>query len=113
MELLFQLVLPLFGQVGRAEDCEALCVTAVEQLPCDQCGLNRLSDPDVVSDEQPYRVELQGHQQWDELVWTWFDRDAAEGAERTCGRADAKPQRVAQQARAPGIAGIGRVRRRE
>ena len=105
VELRPQLVLPLLGEVRRAEHGEALSVAAVEQLASDQRGLDGLADPDVVGDQQPHGLELERHQQRHELVGPRVDGDATERAERSGRGADAEPQRVAEQARAARVAG--------
>ena len=113
VELRPQLVLPLLGEVRRAEHGEPLRVAAVQQLASDQCGLDGLADADVVGDQQPDGIELERHQQRHELVGARLDRDATERPEGTGGGADAEPQRIAQQARAARVARRRGVRWRE
>ena len=97
VELLGQFALPLLGQVRRAEDGEPLDFAAIEQFAGDEHRLDRFADANVVGDEQPDRVELQGHHQRDELVGAGLDGDAGEAAERAGGGAGGQAGRFAQQ----------------
>ena len=81
-ELLREFLLPLLAQVGRAYDCEPLDLSAIEEFPGDQPGLDGLADADIVGDEQPHRVELQRHEQRHELIGARFDIEVAEAPER-------------------------------
>ena len=109
MELLAQLLLPLLGQVRRAEDHEPVGLAAVQQLAGDEAGLDGLADADVVGDQQAHRVQLEGHQQRDELVGARLDGDAAEGAEGAGAAAEAQADGLAQQAGAAEVTRLGRV----
>ena len=78
VELVAQLGLPLLGEVRRAEHGQASRLAAVEQLAGDQAGFDGLADADVVGDQEPNRVELQRHQQRDELVGAGLDGELGE-----------------------------------
>ena len=60
-------------------------------------ALDRLADADVVGDQEPDRVELQGHQERHELVGAGLDRDLAERAERAGTGAKSQANRVPEQ----------------
>jgi hypothetical protein len=104
MELRPQLELPLLGEVRRAEHGKALSVAAVQHLSGDQRSLDRLADADIVGDQQPHGLELECHQQRNELIRTGVYGDATERAERPRRGADTESQRITQQARAAGVA---------
>jgi hypothetical protein len=55
--------------VGWAEHAEPPDDAAVEKLAGDHAGLDGLAHTHVVGDQQPHRVEAQGHDQRHELVW--------------------------------------------
>ena len=98
VELLRQLLLPLLGQVRRAQHGQAADLAAVEQLPGDGAGLDGLADADVVGDQQAHRVQLEGHHQRHELVGARLDGDAPEAAEGPRGGAGGQAGGVAQAA---------------
>ena len=97
VELVRQLPLPLFRQMGRAQYREAPNLAAVEQFAGDEAGLDRLADAHVVRDEHAHRVEPERHHQRHELIGPGLDGDAAEAAERTGGGAGRQARRIAQQ----------------
>ena len=113
VELLPQLLLPLLGEGGRAEDGEPVGLAAGEELGGDEARLDRLPDADVVGDEEPDGVELEGHQERDELVGARLDGDGAEGAERPGARPEPEADGVAQEAAGAEVAEARRVGRRE
>ena len=81
----------------RAEDGGALDVAAVEQLAGDEQGLDGLPDPDVVGDEEAYRIELQRHEQRYELVGARLDRYLSDAPEGSGAAAEREQQRIAEQ----------------
>lgn len=109
VELLRQLGLPLLGQVRRAEDSQPAHLAPVEQFPRHQRRLDGLADAHIVGDQQADRVELERHQQRHKLVGPRLDRNAAEGAERSCTGAESQAHRIAQQPARAVIAGSGRI----
>ncbi len=78
MELVLALGLPLLGQVRRAENREPADLAPVKQFPGHEQALDRLADADVVGNQQPDRVHLQGHQERHELIGAWLHGDLAE-----------------------------------
>ena len=97
VEANLQLGDPLVHEMRRAEDGGALDVAAVEQLAGDEQGLDGLPDPDVVGDEEAYRVELQRHEQRHELVGARLDRDVSDAPEGSGAAAQREQQRIAEQ----------------
>jgi len=93
----------------RAEDGQPLAFAAVDQLTGDEEGLHRLSDPDVVGDEEAHRVQLEPHEQGNELIRPGIYRDAAEGAERAGAGTETEPQRVAEQAAGAVVADLSGI----
>ena len=97
-----------------ADEGVALVASAAgDQLGGDEAGLDRLPDADVVGDEEPHRVELERHEERDELVGARLDGDGAEGAERPGAGAEAEADRVAQEAARAEVAEARRVGQRE
>ena len=113
VKLVLELGLPLLGEVGRAEDREAPDLAAVQQLAGDEQALDCLADADVVGNEQPDRVQLQGHQERHKLVGPWLDGDLAEGTERAGTGPEAQTDRVAEQPAGLVVAQVSRVGRGE
>jgi hypothetical protein len=97
VEARLELAHPLLHEVRRAQHGERLDVAAVEQLAGDERGLDGLADADVVGDEQAHGIELERHQQRDELVGAGLDGDLPEAAERARRRAGATGAGVAQE----------------
>ena len=62
VKLLSHFFLPLFSQMRRAMNSHPLHFGTIEQFPSDQESFDRLPDTDVVGDQKPNRIELQGHQ---------------------------------------------------
>jgi hypothetical protein len=89
--------------VGRAEHAGPADDATVEQLARDHAGLDGLADAHVVGDQQPHRLEAQGHDQRYELVRPGSDRDVPKGAERRRARAQAQSCGIEQKARCCGI----------
>ena len=88
---------PLVHEMRRTEDDGAIDVAAVEQLACDEQGLDRLADPDVVGDEQAHGVELERHEQRHELVGSRLDRDLSEAPKGSRSPPQREQQRIAKQ----------------
>ena len=109
----FQLGCPLVHEMGRAEDDGAFDVPAVDQLAGEEQGFDRLSDSDVVRDEEAHRVELERHEQRHELVRAGFDRDPANAPERAGAPPQREQQRVAKQQRRVVPAELVRARQGE
>ena len=78
MEFLEEFVLPLFRQVGWAEDRETLDFLAVQQFFDNHQGFDGFADTNVVSNEQSDWILTQGHEQWDKLIGSGLDSDVAE-----------------------------------
>ena len=51
-ELLVHLVLPLHGKAGRADDDDGACAVTEQEFLDDHACLDRLSESDVVGEEQ-------------------------------------------------------------
>ena len=107
VELGPQFVLPLFRQVRRAEDRQFPGISAFQQFPGDQTGLDRLSHAHVVGDQHPHRIETQCHQEGHQLVGPGLDGDAPCRAERPGAGSEAQPQGIAEQASRLSIAQVG------
>ena len=75
MEFLFQLALPLFGEVRWAQHGKPSHLAPLEKLLRDQACFDCFADPDIVRDEQPDRIEPQRHEERYELVRSGLDRD--------------------------------------
>ena len=97
MELFGQFRLPLFSQVRRAEHCQTLHLATIEELPGNQPGFNRFADAHVIRDEQPDRIEFEGHQQWHQLVRAGLDINPGKGAERPGAGAKTQAHCISQQ----------------
>src|SRR6185295_12524379 len=82
MESTVKLRHPLVDEMRRTQHGKTLDVATVEQFARDERSLDGLAHTDVVSDEQAYRVQLERHQEWHELISARFDGDLAEAAER-------------------------------
>ena len=104
---------PLVHEMRRTEDDGAFDVAAVEQFARDEQGLDRLPYPDVVSDEQAHRVELERHEQRHELVRPRLDRDLTDAPKGSRPAPQREQQCVAQQERRVVPAELARVRQGE
>ena len=109
----FQLGNPLVHEMGRAKDDGAVDVAAIDQLAGDEQGLDRLSDSNVVGDEEAHRVELERHEQRHELVRAGFDRDLANAPKGAGAPSQREQQRVAKQQRRVVPAELVRARQGE
>ncbi|MNF71527.1 hypothetical protein D3C84_534780 [compost metagenome] len=92
----FQLALPLFDQVRRAEDGQAGDFATIHQFAGDQAGLDGLADTHVVGNQQAHGGQAQRHQQRHELVAARLHGNVAEGAERAGSGAQGQTQCIAQ-----------------
>ena len=110
MKLVRQLRLPLLGQVGWAEDGHPPNLAAVQEFSRDEACLDRLADANVVGDQEADGVELQGHEQGDELVGPGLDADLGERPERSGTGAEPEPHRISKQAATVEVAELLRVR---
>ena len=113
MELFGKFLLPLFGQVGRAEHGHALDFAAIQQFAGDEHALYRFANPHVIGNEQANGIELEGHHERHKLVRPGLDGNAGEAAERAGGRASGEPGRLAQQATGAEVAQVGDRGQRE
>ncbi len=66
MERLAELSRPLFGQGWRAEDDHAADLGAVLGLTGNEYCLDRLTDAEIVGDQQSDGVELERHERRDQ-----------------------------------------------
>jgi hypothetical protein len=98
VELLGQLALPLFGELGGTQDRQPPGLTAIEQLAGDEARFDGLSNPDIVGDQQSDRIKPERHEERDELIRPRFDADPTEGAERPSARSEAQANRVPEEA---------------
>jgi hypothetical protein len=105
VELLLHLGLPLLGQVRRAEDDQSLAFAAIEQFSRQEQRLNGLSDTDVVCYQEAHGINLQPHQQWNELVGARFDCDATERSEWPGTGSKSEAQGITEQSTGAMIAG--------
>ena len=97
VELVAQFGLPLLGQLRRTEHGQPLNLAAVEQFAGNQQRLHRLADADIIGDQQAHGVELERHQEWDELIGARLDIDAGERPKRSGTGAKPEPDSRAQQ----------------
>jgi len=112
VELVIELRLPLFREVGRAQDGGLVDLPPVQEFPDQQACLDRLADADIVGDEQADRVELQPHQQRHELVRARLHGDPTERAERPGRSSGADTDGVSQEATrgvVPHSLGVGQI----
>ena len=68
----------------------------VEEFAGYKSSFNCLADADVVGDQQADRVQLEGHEQWHELVWPRLDGEMGERTKWTRARTEPEPERVAE-----------------
>jgi hypothetical protein len=99
--------------VRRTEHREALHLPAIEQLASYQTSLHRLADADVVGDQQAHWIELERHEEWDQLVRPRLDSYVPERPERSSTVAEAKPDRLAKKPTGAVVAHLGWVRQLE
>jgi hypothetical protein len=85
--------------VRRAEDGEALDLTAVDELAQDEAGLDRLADADIVRDQEPRGFLAERHHQRGELVGARLEVDPAGASERTGAAPQRQPEGIAQEER--------------
>jgi len=85
VELFVQLLLPLLGEMRRAQHGESANLAAVKQFASDDRRLNSLADADIIGNQQAHGIELQRHHQRHELVGPRLDGDTSEAAERAGG----------------------------
>ena len=81
----------------RAKDGQASRLAAVEQFLRHQARFDGLADAHVVGDQQPYGVELQGHQQRHKLVGPRFAGDLGEAAKRAGTGTETEANGIAKQ----------------
>lgn len=104
---------PLIDEVRRTQDGEAGDVAAIEELARDESGLDGLADANVVGDEQTHHVELERHQQRDELVGPGLDGDLSRGPEGPGAAAEREQEGVAEEGRRAVTRGLLQRRRGE
>ena len=109
MKLGIQLRLPLLGQVGRAQDGHARRLAPVEEFPGDQPRFDRLSHADVIGDQKTHRVQLQSHQEGNQLIGSGLHADSGKGAERSGAGTEAQTDGVPQETAGAVIADLIRV----
>lgn len=66
-------------------------LTPIPKLTDDEPGFNGLPHTHVIGDEDPDRVQAQGHKKWHELILAGADGDPAEGAERSSSLPEKEP----------------------
>jgi hypothetical protein len=106
MKLLAQSLLPLLSEVGGTQDGHALDLPPIEQLASDEACLDCFTNAHVIGDEHADWVELESHEQRDELVGSGLDGDAGQRSEWPCGRPKAKANSIAKEAAREVIAEI-------
>jgi hypothetical protein len=109
VELVSEFLLPLLGEVGRAQYGHAGDLPAIEELPRNQGRLDSLADPDVIRDEDANNLLFEGHEQRHELVRAGLDRDQRERTERPGARTETKAYRIPQESRRAGVTELIRV----
>jgi len=97
MEVGFELAHPLVDKVGRAKDGETFDIAAIEQLSCNERGLDGLADADIVGDEQTHRIEFERHEQRNELIGARLDGYLPKPAEWAGTSAQRQQEGVAQE----------------
>jgi hypothetical protein len=78
MKLVAKRLNPLLRKVRRAEHAEAPNLRPIEELAGDEASLDRLSDANVIGDEQTYGLQAQCHEQGHELVGARLHAQARE-----------------------------------
>ena len=107
VELRFEFPGPLFDEVRRAQDGEALDLASIHQLTKNEARLDRLAYADVIGDEKPNGRQAQRHEQRHELVSPWLEAEASSCAKRAGSASHRQVQRVGQQPCAVLGRGIG------
>jgi hypothetical protein len=97
IELGREFLAPLRHEVGRTDHGEAIDLPAIEHLAHDHASLDRLADADVVGDQQALHLELQCHEEWNELIGARFDTELGRAPEGAGTAAHGKTQRVGEQ----------------
>ncbi len=106
MKLFRQFLLPLLGQVGRAQYGETIDFASVQHFPGDERGFHGLADADVVSDEQAHGVQFQGHHEGHQLIGARLHGDAGEAAEGARGGTGGQPGGIAQKPAGSAVAEV-------
>lgn len=78
-----------------AEDRQAIDFATVEKLSCNEAGLDRLADPDVVGDEKTHGVVLERHHERHKLIGLRREPDPPGAPERTRASAQSESEGVA------------------
>ena len=71
----------------RTEHGDSPDLAAIEQLTRNHGCLNRLANSDIVFYQEPNRIQLERHHQWDELIRPGLGGNSPETAERPRGSA--------------------------
>ena len=77
IEFSLKLAGPLLDEMWWAQDREAIRLAAIDQLAQNKSGFDRLSDADIVGDQQPHDRKPQCHQERHKLVGTRFEGNAS------------------------------------
>ena len=109
MEFVRHFVLPLLGELRRAQDCQTADLSTIQQFPDDEQRLHGFADAHVIGNEEADNGLAHGHEQGHELVGTGINRNMAEGTEGTCGGPEAETHGIAKQPAGTRIAGTGRI----
>ena len=109
VELRFHLLLPLFGQLGWAENGDAGNLAPVQQLAGNEERLDGLSDAHVITDKEAHGGKPQCHEKGHKLVGPGLDGDPPDAAERTNGAAGAEARGGAEKLAREVVAGLGGV----
>jgi hypothetical protein len=89
-----QLFLPLPGQMRGAKHGQPLNYPGVNELARYERSLDRLTDSNVVRDQEANGIHLEGHQQRHELVRPGFNGDPGKASERPCPRPETEFDRI-------------------
>ena len=107
------LFLPLFAEVGEADDGEAFDLPAFQEFADDEQGFDGLANADVIGDKQPHGLLPQRHDERHHLVSARPERELGEGAERAGAVAEGEPRGIVQQAGGADVAEVCAGRRFE
>jgi hypothetical protein len=81
-KLLGQLLCPLVAEMCGAQDQHASDESAIEHLAGDHRGFDGFPNAYIVGDEQPDWVELEGQNEWQELIWPRPEREPTRASKR-------------------------------
>ena len=107
VELRSDLLLPLFAEVGEADDRKAFDLPAFQKLADDEKSFDGLADTNIIGDQKPHGVLTQRHDERHDLVSPRPEREFGKGSERAGAIAEGKPGRIVKKPGGADIAEVG------